>query len=168
VNPWIQFGGTVVAAIITGLFAATLKHRWDTATDQLKWERETAARRRQGQLDAFSGYLAARPTWAELGPLLRAAGAGATPDRDAVAAPLRLHAIRLTILLADAGDCRVIEEDAKAVLDWLAQADLRTPSAVPTPRAVIDLARRLIADAPAAEPARPGRRWWHQRSAAKS
>jgi hypothetical protein len=59
VVPLISAGGTVVAAIVTGFFAAGLKHRWDTKAEDLRWAREREERRRDEVRVALAEFFAA-------------------------------------------------------------------------------------------------------------
>jgi hypothetical protein len=46
----------VVAAVLTGFGAATLKHRWDVRADDQRWARERAERRREELRRALLAY----------------------------------------------------------------------------------------------------------------
>lgn len=161
---WIPAAGTVLAAIITGLVAATLKHRWDSESEQIRWAREIEGRERQARLDAFSGYLASRPTRADLARLLHDVRPGGTPDLDAVANLLRLNQTRLLILLTNPEDRDIVEDDFRQIYAWLQQLEPRRLTEAPTSQAVVELARRLSTGQPyAAGLSVGGRRGWRGR-----
>jgi hypothetical protein len=57
--PLITAGGTVVAAILTGFGAATLKRRWDEKAESQRWNSERSERRREELRLAFMQYFEA-------------------------------------------------------------------------------------------------------------
>jgi hypothetical protein len=139
---------TLGAALITGFGAAALKRKWDVDAERVRWTREAGARLRRELLDAFSSYLAARPSRASIGQRLASAGRGGVVDLDSTLSGLRLEAARLLILLDEGAHRRTVEADLAAVQDWLQHVSrsLAEPSRIPdlkTPDALLDLARSI-------------------------
>jgi hypothetical protein len=140
---------TVVAAIlgalITGFGAAALKHKWDAAADDLRWQRERASRIRAQRLDAFAQYLAARPDLSAVRSLADRAG-----DPAVVVSAARLAAANLLILLSDADQRAVVERDLRTVENWVTSwsvpASRTDRTDVPTAKDILDLARELVVE----------------------
>jgi hypothetical protein len=139
---------TLAAAVITGIAAAALKHRWDVAADvrQKRWEE--AGRRRQECLDALTAYLVARPTLAAVRRQRNEVRPGALIDLDAMLSEYRLAYARLLIALTEKPDRDVIEVDNASLEQWLSDVatDIgsRTPSRnAPVTDDVVALARDI-------------------------
>jgi len=132
----------IVGAVITGFWAAGLKHKWDTEADEKRWRQERAARDRAQRLDAFAAYLAARPD-------LEAVTAITNKEKSAAAvvSPAELAAARLLILLPDADQHVVVKNDLDQIIRWVAawaapstEGRTGTPSLEP----ILGLARALV------------------------
>ena len=138
--------GTVVAAIlgavITGFWAAGLKHKWDTEADEKRLRQERAARDRAQRLDAFAEYLDARPDLAAVTAIVRKEKSAA-----AVASPAQLAAARLLILLPDADQHAIVKDDLDQMMKWVAAwtaPSTEGHTGVPSLEPILGLARALV------------------------
>jgi hypothetical protein len=146
---------SIAGALITGFGAATLKHRWDIRAEARQWSRSRDQRIRAQLLEAFSGYLVARPDLQTI-PAITANPEDAT----VVVSRIQLAAASLLILLAAAEDRDVIETDLARLEEWIA-ASLHEPSKAnwkdgPPVAAILDLARRLAVEPQVSDVGAPG------------
>jgi hypothetical protein len=141
---------TLCAAVITGIAAASLRHRWVVAADVQRKRWDEADQRKRDGLDALTAYLAARPTLAALSAQRHLARPGTRIDLDGVLAPFRLAYARAVIVLADDAEREVIDADYAAVDDWLRASARHIDSQPPTATAPVatevnELARWIAA-----------------------
>jgi hypothetical protein len=135
----------VVVALITGFGAAALKHKWDVAADETRWRQESSARLRAQRLDAFGRYLTARPDLKVVRSLVDSPG-----DVTAVLSGIRLAAANLLILLPEAVQRTVVEDDLHTVENWVAAwlgpSQRGERADIPSAEAILDLARALVSE----------------------
>ncbi len=135
----------IIGALITGFGAAALKHNWDSEADDTRWRRERSARIRAQRLDAFAQYLSARPDVNAVRALADSSG-----DSTVVVSAIRLAAANLLILLSDAGQRAVVENDLRTVENWVASWSVPSSrsnrTGVPSAQPVLDLARDLVVE----------------------
>jgi hypothetical protein len=135
----------VVVALITGFGAAALKHKWDIAADEARWRQESSARLRAQRLDAFGRYLTARPDLNVVRSLADSPG-----DVTAVLSGIRLAAANLLILLPEAVQRTVVEDDLRTMESWVAAWLGSSPRSgradIPSAESILDLARALVSE----------------------
>jgi hypothetical protein len=141
----------IVGALITGFWAAGLKHKWDMEADDKRWRRSRDSRVRAQRLDAFAQYLSARPDLSAVRSLRTRAAEPA-----AIVSEIRLAAANLLIVLSDPGQRAIVERDRLTVEEWVASW-LDAPSDagrtdVPSAQLILDLARNLVVE-PEEDPA---------------
>lgn len=105
--PGITAAATGLAAIISGFFAAALKHRWDVQDDERRWQRERAERRREELKLAFNQYLTTR---AEVEALLTQ-----KPEVGVVNEATQRVSVAVRSLIRESTQLRVLLEDATTV-----------------------------------------------------
>ncbi len=132
-----------IGALVTGFGAAALKHKWDSEADDTRWRRERSARIRAQRLEAFARYLSARPDLSAVRSLTDSSG-----DPAVVVSAIRLAAANLLILLPDAGQRDVVENDLRTVENWVASWSVSSSrsdrTGVPSAQPILDLARDLV------------------------
>jgi hypothetical protein len=134
----------IVGALITGFGAAALKHKWDSEADQTRWLRERGSRDREQRLDAFAGYLAARPDLNAAKSL-----ANRSVDPAAIVSTARLAASKLLVLLSEGDQRDVVEKDLQKMVAWVtawASPSFTARTDVPSADPILDLARKLVAE----------------------
>jgi hypothetical protein len=135
----------IVGAVITGFWAAGLKHRWDVEADNKRWRRSRDSRVRAQRLDAFAQYLSARPDLRAVRSLMTRA-----EDPAAIISQIRLAAANLLIVLAEPGQRAIVERDRLTVEDWVASWLGASAEAgrtdVPSAELILDLARDLVVE----------------------
>ncbi|GAA1368500.1 hypothetical protein [Catellatospora chokoriensis] len=141
---------TLCAAVITGIAAASLKHRWDVAADVRRKQWEEADARRRERVDALTAYLLARPALAGLLQQRRQSRPGTVIDLDSTLNTFRAAYARVLIVLPDEADRQVVDADYAAVKAWLSAvadeiSDGTPASEAPMSDAVIALARDVHA-----------------------
>jgi hypothetical protein len=142
----------IVGALITGFWAAGLKHKWDMEADDKRWRRSRDSRVRGQRLDAFAQYLSARPDLRAVRSLMTRSG-----DPAAIVSEVRLAAANLLIVLPDPDQRAIVERDRLTVEEWVASWLGATSEAgrtdVPSAELILDLARNLVVE-PAEDAAR--------------
>jgi hypothetical protein len=115
--PAITAGATVGAAVISGFFAAALKHRWDVKDTYARWERERSERRREELKAAFNAYLAGR---IEMETILSFPQLDAEAGRNAFTGIHLLsgHFTQLTVML-DNEHAAVVKADFECFGGWI-------------------------------------------------
>jgi hypothetical protein len=107
------------SAVITGIIAATLKHRWDVAGELRAREWEERRQRQKGLVEAFADYLVTRPSRAHLDSLFATTSPGQLVGLDRTMSSYRLATTRLLILLTTEDARRVVEADRASVEQWV-------------------------------------------------
>ncbi|MCZ2810113.1 hypothetical protein O2W15_01565 [Modestobacter sp. VKM Ac-2979] len=155
--PIITAGGTVLAAVITGFLAATLKHDWDVAESETTWTRERNERRRDEVREALIAYLDQRDGMQREVAEAFGNAAEATTFQRADTGPSIMKLIgqahRLQLLLNRATSVK-IGEDVTAFIEWYkappVSLDEQARLSITTPGAMRDFAREILKDLPLA------------------